>query len=57
MGCKRKGWIRKGGKGKRGGEKIIILMDDDDITYFVSLKTLEDLLKGNKEIIPLLGYD
>lgn len=55
LGCKRKGIIRKGGKGTKGGEKIYIIIDDE--TYFVSIKALKGILDGTKEIAAIRGYD
>lgn len=57
MGCKIKGRINKGGKGKRGGEKIYIRIKGDDTIYFVSIKTLEGLLQGTRKTINIRGYD
>jgi len=55
LGCRKKGLIRKGGKGTKGGEKIYIIIDDE--TYFVSVKALKDILNGTKDIAAIRGYD
>ena len=46
--AKPRGIIRKKGK-------LLIIIIDDAI-YFVSIKALEDILNGVKEITPIFGY-
>jgi len=53
---RKKGLIRKGGKGKKGGEKIYIIIDDETFGS-VSIKALEAILNGTKEFAAIRGYD
>ena len=54
--CETKGWIRKGGKGAKGGEKIYIIIDDK-IKYFISIKSMKNVLEGKQEMAAIRGYD
>lgn len=49
------GVVLKGGKGKRGGEKIYIIIGDE--TYFISIKVMKKILDGTQERAAIRGYD
>jgi hypothetical protein len=53
---RKKGLIRKGGKGKKGGEKIYIIIDDEAFGS-VSIKALKAILNGTKKVAAIRGYD